>query len=274
MRTYLQLTIPLTRADEAGLLVALLSEAGFDGFEETDAELKAFADAATIDEAQLPALLPDCKYQTEYIAETNWNARWESSFEPVVVAGFCAIRAAFHAPVSGVQHEIVITPQMSFGTGHHATTQLMIAAMEHLAFSGKSVFDFGTGTGILAILAHRLGAAQVLAIDNDDWSITNAADNLAANGAEAVALQLSDNIPGARRFDIILANINKNILLAHMAAMVAALQPGGVLLMSGLLTTDQEAIAAAATAAGLAVQRTTAENGWIAVQCVYKHIVN
>ncbi len=115
------------------------------------------------------------------IEETNWNQVWESNFDPVIVDDFVAVRAHFHEPIKNVQHEIVITPKMSFGTGHHATTYMMMQQMRELDFAGKNVFDFGTGTGVLAILAEKLGAQKVIAIDNDDWSIENADENVKRN---------------------------------------------------------------------------------------------
>jgi ribosomal protein L11 methyltransferase len=265
-QTFIQVSIPLENSGEAGLLVALLSEAGFDGFEETATTLNAFTKAEQFDESALSALLGGRPYETESIAETNWNAQWESSFEPVIIDDFCAIRAAFHQPVTTVQHEIIITPQMSFGTGHHATTRLMAKAMRRIDFTNRRVFDFGTGTGILAILAHKSGAAAVWALDNDDWSIANAADNLAANGAGEVVLEKGTTLPANQQFDILLANINKHILLENMQAMQQALLPGGTALLSGLLLPDREDITRSAAHNGLQINAFYEEDGWICLQ--------
>ena len=123
------------------------------------------------------------------IEETNWNQVWESSFEPVVVDDFVAVRADFHEPIKGIKHEIVITPKMSFGTGHHATTYMMLEQMGKLDFKDKRVLDFGTGTGVLAILAEKMGAKKIIAIDNDEWSIENANENIKRNNCVAVELK-------------------------------------------------------------------------------------
>jgi ribosomal protein L11 methyltransferase len=155
------------------VLIALLTEIGYEGFEQEEALLKAFINKDAFDRAALEALLGEygVEYEEQEIGERNWNAEWEANFQPVVVDGFCAVRAHFHPPMPEVEHELVITPKMSFGTGHHATTYMMLQAMRGIDLRGKRVLDFGTGTGVLAILAERLGAAEVVAIDNDDWSI-------------------------------------------------------------------------------------------------------
>ncbi|MBS1744880.1 MAG: 50S ribosomal protein L11 methyltransferase [Bacteroidetes bacterium] len=164
--------------DTGEILIALLSDQQYEGFEETDNQLKAYIDSALFDEAEIQLLALQFKLQFEInkIADTNWNAIWESNFQPIVINDW-VIRAAFHPPIKEIAHEIIITPKMSFGTGHHATTFLMVQQMQQTNFSDKMVLDFGTGTGVLAILAHKLGAAAITAIDNDPSSIENAAEN-------------------------------------------------------------------------------------------------
>jgi ribosomal protein L11 methyltransferase len=130
------------------------------------------------------SLLNGYNFQSNTIPEQNWNEEWEQNFQPVVVDDFCAVRAHFHAPISTVKHEIIITPKMSFGTGHHATTYMMMQQMQNIDFNNKSVFDFGTGTGILAILAEKCGAKEIIAIDNDEWSYKNAEENLEMNSVK------------------------------------------------------------------------------------------
>jgi ribosomal protein L11 methyltransferase len=218
------------------ILVAELSEAGFSGFENTADGLLAFAGEEELDEAALTEILERYRLQPEKttIAAQNWNAVWESNFDPVQVDDFCIVRAHFHPPVTGMAHDIVITPKMSFGTGHHATTYMMMAAMRAIDVNGKTVCDFGTGTGVLAILAEKLGASNILAIDNDDWSIENAAENIANNGCRHIRLQKAFAMD-AGSYDVVLANINLHVLLANMIALRESVVPGGLLLLSGIL---------------------------------------
>ncbi len=147
------------------------------------------------------------------IEKQNWNALWESNFEPVQVDDFVGVRAGFHAPFGGVvEHDIVITPKMSFGTGHHGTTYCVMQLMRGIDFANKSVFDFGTGTGILAILAQKLGAGPVLAVDNDDWCIENASENIIVNNTQSIEIEKVNDANLNKKFNIIIANINKNII--------------------------------------------------------------
>lgn len=245
MRMYIEVVFEGVSPELAEILIAELAEAGYYGFLEDDGLLKAYADEAGYDAgmAAVIAARHGCGYNTNRIEEENWNATWESSFSPVVVNHFAAVRADFHDVVEGVKHEIIITPKMSFGTGHHATTYLVMEAMENMydgeqGMKGLRVLDFGTGTGLLAILASKMGADRVLAIDNDTWSIDNATENIAMNGSGNVDLALAGEIPPGKRFDLILANINKHILLANAEAIAKALNKGGVVLLSGILVAD------------------------------------
>lgn len=220
------------------LLISLLSDLGAEGFEQTDDRLTAYFNALQFPSYEVNGLLQGERYEMQTLEEQNWNAVWESNFPPVIVGDFCAVRAEFHAPIPGVAYELVITPKMSFGTGHHATTWMMIDAMKYLDFQGARVFDFGTGTGILAILAEKLGAASVTAIDVDDWSIRNATENVERNNCCKISLSLSTNIPSAE-FDVVLANINRNVILQYLPYLEGCVRSGGHLLLSGLLTTDE-----------------------------------
>jgi ribosomal protein L11 methyltransferase len=198
------------------------------------------------------------------IRQQNWNAQWEAGFEPVTVPGFCTVRAHFHAPAKGVPYEIVITPKMSFGTGHHATTRLMMMQMQHLNLAGKEVLDFGTGTGILAILAEQLGARRVLAIDNDEWSVENTTENLERNNCSRTEIvQGSLEVIGDQTFDVVLANINRHILLHYMQQLFACTRAGGQLLMSGLLLADRQVATDAALEAGFREAGFAEQGGWI-----------
>ena len=221
-----------------------MSEVGFDGFEDKEDVFSAFIDSVDFDPSEFESLVSvvGANHTFSYIKEENWNAKWESSFEPVVLPGKVAVRASFHDPVPGVEHEIIITPKMSFGTGHHATTWLMMEEMLTHDFKGKSVFDFGTGTGILAILAEKLGAQTIEAVDNDAWSLNNAAENIANNQTQKVHLYGADTIPEGQKFDILIANINKTVILENKVKFLNALNPGGLLLLSGLMIEDREDI--------------------------------
>lgn len=265
MATYLQLLFEDIQEEQAGIIIAELSLLGFEGFEESKTSIKAFIPESDFEKEELDALALKMKlsFTTTTIQETNWNAVWESNFAPVIVEDFAGIRAHFHAPITNVQHEILITPKMSFGTGHHATTHLMIQQMKFLNFANKQVFDFGTGTGVLAILAEKLGATNVVAVDNDDWSIENTTENVTKNNCQHIAIHKANDANSNQHFNIILANINRNVLLENMAALNQQLLPNGELLMSGLLVSDEAALQAAAQKVGLHFQNTWQRNGWI-----------
>ncbi|WP_147313960.1 50S ribosomal protein L11 methyltransferase [Deminuibacter soli] len=269
MPNYIQVSIHNAEQEQKDIIIALLSEEGFDGFEERPSELYSFIEEPAFNEAPLKELSEQFafSYTTSLIAEQNWNALWEAGFSPVLVDDFVAIRASFHDAVPGMQHEIVITPKMSFGTGHHATTYMMIQLMRELDFRNTAVFDFGTGTGILAILAEQLGAASVLGIDNDDWSIDNAQENLATNHSTHTTIAKADTAATGGSYDVILANINKHIILANMPQLQQQLKENGVLLLSGLLEADEADILPAVAAQGLQHRKTFHRNGWIAMWC-------
>ncbi|RYF88826.1 MAG: 50S ribosomal protein L11 methyltransferase, partial [Chitinophagaceae bacterium] len=203
--------------ETTAMIVAMLMAGGFEGVEETDDQTVISISESAYDDAAVHAVFKQfgVEYSRRTIPQQNWNAQWESSFEPVKVGQFAAIRAAFHGPVPDVAHEIVITPKMSFGTGHHATTFLMIQEMSTIDFAGKTVTDFGTGTGVLAILAEKLGASKVLAIDNDDWSINNARENIETNSCKRIQLEKAE-VMLPNKVDIILANINLNVIVANL----------------------------------------------------------
>lgn len=241
----MRVTFAPVDAERSELLVALLSELGYQGFEEGEDSQQAFIDGAEFKENELEPVveMAGVSYSLSTEEERNWNAIWESSFEPVIIPGFVAVRADFHAPVADVQHEILITPKMSFGTGHHATTFLMMERMRQVDLRDKTVLDFGAGTGILAILAEKLGAAKVDAIDNDPQCLLSMDENLPVNGCSRTRSWVADRVP-EQHYDVILANINKHILLAAADQLKAALIPSGVLILSGLLTQDEEDIRA------------------------------
>jgi ribosomal protein L11 methyltransferase len=247
-------------------LIGKLAELNAEGFEQSGSELKAYFSENLFNKADIKSSVEGYSFSIEEIPEQNWNHLWETNFEPVVVKDFCAIRADFHQPIKGVQHEILITPKMSFGTGHHATTYMMIEQMQNIEFVSKKVLDFGTGTGILAILAEKLGASSVTAIDNDEWSIKNAEENIVTNNCNKINLQLASTVPPHKHYDVILANINKNVISENIKALEAMLHPAAYLLISGLLQTDEEDILATALSTGsLAISNIERKNGWVSI---------
>jgi ribosomal protein L11 methyltransferase len=252
------------------LLIAQLSEIGFEGFEEQTDKLIAYIPENDFQETAINEIVAPhgLTYTKETIQQTNWNAVWESNFQPVLVDQFCGIRAAFHEPfVPKPAYEIIITPKMAFGTGHHATTSSMIRLMESLPVAGKRVFDFGTGTGILAILAEMMGATEIDAIDYDEWAVNNTIENIAANNMAKTKVWQADTLKNiSSAYDIILANINCNILLQFMGEMKRILAKDGQLLLSGILTTDEPQITAAAANVGLQLTHKIEKDNWLALQ--------
>jgi len=270
MSRYIELTIQVTDALQKEMLVAQLTEAGANGFEETRSTLIAFIAEEDYIETVAKKIIEsnDLRYSVSVIEEKNWNAEWESGFEPVMINNFCAIRASFHEPNNAVEHDIVITPKMSFGTGHHATTHMMVKAMQGLDFNDKTVFDFGTGTGVLAILAEKCGAKSIIAIDNDQWSISNASENFNANNCHKILLSSGEEVFGETPYEVILANINRNIILENLAAIKQHLAAGSVLLLSGLLTGDEPIILEEAQRQQLKLEQRFEMSGWICLQMV------
>jgi ribosomal protein L11 methyltransferase len=270
---HIQVTIETSELQE--VLIALLADLGFEGFEQEEKLLRAYIPEGRFDLVTTESLLKQYGVTgiIRRIGARNWNEEWEKSFQPVVVGEFCAIRAQFHDPVPGVRHELIITPKMSFGTGHHATTRLMLEAMERLDLRGRRVLDFGTGTGVLAIMAEKLGAAEVVAIDHDEWSIANANENTAANGCSRIRVVMGDkvgNFPGG--FDLILANINKHVIIDQLVALRQQLAPGGVILLSGLLEDDFEEIDNQAQKNNLSITLKMTKSTWICLKVEFEEI--
>lgn len=250
-------------------LIALLEDYNPTGFEQTDEMLKAYFEENNFAQDAISKVLEGYEYIKTYVEEQNWNSIWEQNFQPVIVEDFCAIRAHFHKPISSVEHELIITPKMSFGTGHHATTYLMMQQMRDIDFENKTVFDFGTGTGILAILAEKLGAEKIIAIDVDDWSIENAKENFSHNHCSKITVSLSSNLPH-KQFDVALANINRNVLLDYMRQLSKIVKPNGFLLLSGLMVADETVITAAASQSSFQMQKRLERDNWISLLFVNK----
>jgi len=273
MDDYLEIDIQTPDDNLKEILIAGLYDLGFEGFEEEKNILKAYIPQPGFEEKSFDEFIESkgIAYSITVIKSKNWNHEWESGFEPVVVDDFCAIRASFHEPVTNVAHEIIITPKMSFGTGHHATTYMMIKTMRKIDFINKHVFDFGTGTGVLAILAEQSGAKIIEAIDNDDWSIENARENFSVNNCEKVILNKSDKMPAGKEFDIILANINKNVIFSHLEEMKRHLYQKGTLLLSGLLDSDLPDMDKIAELVGLKCINKLVKHNWMCLQYVIDH---
>lgn len=241
MQQYIEISITPLSDEEQDILMAWMSDLGFYGFQKGSDVLLAYIKEADYVTSEVDEVIPEGKSVTiRKIEEINWNKKWESEFTPVVIDQFLAIRAAFHQPIHTTPYEIVITPKMSFGTGHHATTSLMIRQMKTVDFKDKSVIDFGTGTGVLAILAEKMGAKDIVAIDKDEWSIENAEENIQTNHCSKISvLQASD--PAGETVhpaDIVLANITADVLLQHASALKALTKNNGLLILAGFLEKD------------------------------------
>jgi ribosomal protein L11 methyltransferase len=228
------------------ILMAEIAEVGFDTFLENEKGFEAYAEQDKYDKQRLHEIkekygqfTPVVFYQ-DRIEKKNWNEEWEKNYEPIIVDDRCMIRAAFHKPERKYQYEIIITPKMSFGTGHHQTTYLMVKNQMEIDHKNKTVMDAGCGTAILSVMASKLGVMKVDAFDIDEWSVINGKENIEVNNCNNISIRqgkISD-LTFEDNFDIILANINKNILLVEMAQYAAYLNPGGLLLLSGFYEKD------------------------------------
>ncbi|MFI3318481.1 MAG: 50S ribosomal protein L11 methyltransferase [Rikenellaceae bacterium] len=270
---YIELNIPITSAEEAEILTAELAEYPFESFTTDRTTLKAYMPHEELPEwkEEVDELLERYEISgARYISieDQNWNALWESNFERVEVARRLLIRAPFHEADPSFEMEVVIMPKMSFGTGHHSTTHLMSEAILDMDLSGKRGLDMGSGTGLLAIIAAKCGAEAVDAIDIDEWADENCRENISTNHLEGrINPMLGDaSLLAGRKYDFILANINRNILLKDMPSYAAALNPGGSLTISGFLKEDIEMLTARAAELGLSHAATREREGWIALE--------
>jgi ribosomal protein L11 methyltransferase len=296
-KEYIQIAFDFKSQDQFEMLVAQLSALGFEGFNEEEAatginngvgmssilgtstglgagagHCKTFILANDYIENNIEIELNkifnqfNLTYLKSIVKEENWNAIWESNFEPVRVGDFVGILANFHPHFDPpVQYEINITPKMSFGTGHHGTTFTVMQMMEEMNFKGKTVYDFGTGTGILAILAEKLGAKEVLAVDNDDWCIENANENLEANESHRIQVEKVVSAIQNRTFDIILANVNRHIIEANIEELTKVSKIDSQLVLSGLLIEDQQDMINLATQNRWSFLNIKQKDGWISL---------
>jgi ribosomal protein L11 methyltransferase len=262
---------PVEPASE--ILIADLGERGFDSFTESDAGLDAYIpsslDAPDILNDLMIEGIPDLKWEVvrTLVPDQNWNAVWESNFEPVVVDDYCLLRAPFHEVAKRYPVEIVMQPRMAFGTGHHPTTFLMIRLLMGLDLQGKRVIDMGCGTSVLAIFAHRHGASPILAIDNDEWAVTNSLEHIVANNCEDIqVMQGNASSLHGHQADVFIANINRNILLNDLAAYAPCLPCGGALLLSGFYQEDVPVLMEKAKQYGFELTEQQTKNRWVALR--------
>jgi ribosomal protein L11 methyltransferase len=254
------------------ILIAELAEIGFDSFLENEDGIDAYILESEFDREKFTEVISE--YQaagqislTEGVMpKVNWNEEWEKNYDPIEVEDLVYVRASFHDPKAGFKHEIVINPKMSFGTGHHATTFQMLRHQGELNHCGKRVLDVGSGTGILAIMAHLIGARQVEAFDIDDWCVDNGNENFDLNGLSTrMGLGTIRDVNPVGPFEIILANINKNVLLDEIEIYSGLLTADGFLLLSGFYTEDIEDLIIAAAHFGLILREKSSKDNWAAL---------
>ena len=256
------------------MLITMLAGIGFDSFMDDAMGLKAYCSADNRDDLAVENLLLEPSFsdirllKVEEMPDKDWNEVWEASYQPVVVNDRCRVRAPFHEPDPSFEFDLVIEPKMSFGTANHETTAQIIQLMLETDFQGKTVLDMGSGTAVLAILAKKLGAAHTVAIDNDEWAYRNAFTNTELNGISDIEIVLGDASAIQGSFDMVLANINRNILLRDMHLYVAAMRPDAHIFFSGFYTEDLESIKAEAERLGLHYCRHLSRNNWVAAEFV------
>ncbi|MEO7266046.1 MAG: 50S ribosomal protein L11 methyltransferase [Ferruginibacter sp.] len=263
---YIQLTFT-ANLELTEIIAANLMEEGFEGIEDIDGFTKTYIKEDEYNDIAVKVIFDkyNLQFHTLILQDRNWNAEWEANFQPVQVGDFVSIRASFHPALPATRHDIIINPKMSFGTGHHATTWLMMRQMQEINFNEKAVIDFGTGTGILAILAEKLGASSIIAIDNDDNCIDNAKENIDINNCSKIRLLKDEMVSGDA--EIILANINKNIILANLKIIAETSTKGGLVLFSGLLKEDYYDILDGMSVYNLHQIKYQEKDNWISILC-------
>jgi ribosomal protein L11 methyltransferase len=256
------------------ILIAELGYAGFESFVETPDGVIAYIQEGDHSESILESIYIlsseefEITYKFETIPQTNWNAEWEKNFNPIVVGDQCAIRAPFHDSFE-LKYDIIIEPKMSFGTGHHETTHMMIEHILASDFTNKSVLDMGCGTGVLAILAMKKGALKVEAIDIDNWCYLNSLENISRNECDQIiVLEGNASLLEGKQFDVIIANINRNILLNDLSTYVTCLNENASLFLSGFYDSDCALIEGSCQKLGLKLETKHTRNNWVALKFV------
>jgi ribosomal protein L11 methyltransferase len=276
MKEYLEIDFTITPAEGGrDIMLALLDNLGYDSFEETPKGLKAYILEKDFNESELKELFIfqsdeyEVTYTTDKLENKNWNEEWETNYRPIFIDDQIHIRAPFHEAKPEYPIELLITPKMSFGTGHHQTTRLVSRLMLQMDLKDKKVLDMGTGTGVLAILAEKRGAREIEAIDNFEWAAENTAENAEANNCKNITALHGDAtlLPG-KSFEIVLANINRNVLMEDMKSYVDTLPSGGHLLISGFFEHDFEMLNDKATECGTTLVNKIKEDRWMA--CHYQ----
>ena len=267
MEQFLKVTIQ-ANPDLHEILVAELGMLSFDSFQEQDGELDAFIEESLFNEHALNDVLDQygisLEIKVEKLKNINWNEQWEKNFDPVYIKNQVQIRATFHESKPDYRYDVIINPKMSFGTGHHETTSLIVSEQLNIGHQQKRILDVGTGTGILAIMARKLGADKLTVTDIDDWCIENCQENFALNNIENVEILHGtiNNLTFSHANDIIFANINKNVLLAEMDHYEKLLSPDGLLVLSGFYVDDLADIKHKANKLGLKPIRENSLNNW------------
>lgn len=268
---YIKLDVEFTELNPwREILVSILADKGFDSFCETKSGLESYIPKINFNE-QLFNEIKNLEYvintSVTVIEDQNWNAKWEENFDPVLIEEKVAIKAPFHTQIFTQELVITIQPQMSFGTGHHQTTWLMARRLYELNLEGKTLLDMGTGTGVLAILAEKKGAERIFAPDIDQWSYQNAIENCALNNCKRIDVALGDHIIlSGKSFDIIVANINKNVLIEHFLVYSECLNPSGKLLISGFFETDAKDLIKQAEKHGFIFEEIYTKDGWAMIE--------
>lgn len=274
---YIELNIAIEPKEPwTEILIAQLAEINFESFTENEGQLQAYIQEQQLIHEEFETAIAFLKensvsvvYSSKKIEEENWNATWEADFQPVLIEDKLIIRAPFHEKQDGFKEEVIIQPQMSFGTGHHQTTWLLANILSEKDFSNLNVLDSGTGTGVLAILALKKGAAKVIGTDIEQGAVENAIENIVRNNLKGGDIRLGDiDCVTEKNFDVIIANINKNVLKAHLPHYSKRVKAQGEVYLSGFFTTDIEELVVAAKEVGFTLDSSYSKDEWAVLKFI------